>query len=235
MTGGIRAVCFDLDGTLLRDDHVDGVVRAVAEDLALRYPGVDAAALAEENEQVWWDYWPAVGDAWMRGEVPGDEVPREVWRRSLAEVGVTDPAAAAIAFELHAALEGNAFALYPEAMDVLAALKDRGIRTAVITNGPSGLQRSKLMAVDLAEGFDAVIVSGEVGIKKPDAEIFALAVERLGVWPEEALHVGDNQVADVTGARGAGLTAVWIDRNGAELACEPHHVVGDLRGLLPLV
>ncbi|MDL9980796.1 HAD family hydrolase [Microbacterium sp. ASV49] len=235
MSADIRAVCFDLDGTLLRDDHVDGVVRAVADELAMRYPGVDAAALAEANENVWWDYWPAVGDAWMRGEVPGDEVPTEVWRRSLAQVGVTDATAATEAFELHTALEGNAFALYPEAMDVLAALRDRGIRTAVITNGPSGLQRSKLMAVDLAEGFDAVLVSGEVGIQKPDAAIFALAVERLGVSPGEALHIGDNQVADVGGARGAGLTAVWIDRNGAALASEPHHVVDDLRGLLPLV
>lgn len=231
----IRAVCFDLDGTLLRDDHVDGVVRQVAALLAARFPGVDAEALAAVNEEVWWDYWPAVGDAWMRGEVPGDEVPTEVWRRSLAQLGVTDPDAAALAFALHTSIESELFALYPEAAGVLTALKDRGIRTAVITNGPSGLQRAKLRAVGLAAGFDAVVVSGEVGVQKPDAAIFAHALSMLEVAADEAVHIGDNQIADVGGARAAGLTAVWIDRNGAALDSEPHHVVGDLRGLLDLV
>lgn len=231
----LRAVCFDLDGTLLRDDHVDGIVGRVADELARRFPGIDAAALSAANERVWWEYWPEVGDAWMRGEVPGDEVPTEVWRRSLEEVGVTDPDAAGTAFALHSALEGASFALYPEVPEVLAALRERGIRTAVVTNGPSGLQRSKLAAVGLADGFDAVLVSGEAGVQKPDAAIFALALSALGAEPDEALHVGDNQIADVTGARGAGLTAVWIDRNGAALASEPHHVVDDLRGLLALV
>jgi putative hydrolase of the HAD superfamily len=97
------------------------------------------------------------------------------------------------------------------------------------------IQRSKLAAVGIADGFDAVIVSGEQGVQKPDPAIFALAVDQLGVTAEEALHIGDNQVADVAGARDAGLTAVWIDRNGAERTSEPHAVVTDLRGLLALV
>lgn len=65
----IRAVCFDLDGTLLRDDHVDGVVLRVARDLASQYD-LDPDALAAANERVWWDYWPDVGEAWMRGRSP---------------------------------------------------------------------------------------------------------------------------------------------------------------------
>lgn len=230
----VRAVCFDLDGTLLRDDHVDGVVRRVADELAQRY-GIDATELTTANERVWWEYWPEIGDRWMRGEVPGDDVPTEVWRRALAAVGVTDQDAAAEAFRLHTGIEGARFALYPEAADVLAQLRARGIRIAIITNGPSGLQRSKLAAVGIADGFDAVIVSGEQGVQKPDPAIFALAVDQLGVTAEEALHIGDNQVADVTGARGAGLTAVWIDRTGAERTSDPHAVVTDLRGLLELV
>ena len=231
----VRAVCFDLDGTLLRDDHVDGVVRRVAEELSRSYPGIDVAELVAANERVWWEYWPEVGDRWMRGEVPGDDVPTEVWRRALAAVGVTDQDAAAAAFRLHTGIEGATFALYPEAEDVLAELRERGIRVAIITNGPSGLQRAKLAAVGIADGFDAVLVSGERGVQKPDPAIFALAVDELGVTAAEALHIGDNQVADVAGARSAGLTAVWIDRNRAERTSDPHAVVTDLRGLLALV
>ncbi len=137
----VRAVCFDLDGTLLRDDHVDGVVRRVADELAQRY-GIDAAELTTANERVWWEYWPEIGDRWMRGEVPGDDAHRGL-ARALAAVGVTDQDAAAEAFRLHTGIEGATFALYPEAADVLAQLRARGIRIAIITNGPSGLQRSK--------------------------------------------------------------------------------------------
>ncbi|WP_461472627.1 HAD family hydrolase [Microbacterium sp. HJ5] len=50
-----------------------------------------------------------------------------------------------------------------------------------------------------------------------------------------AVHVGDNQLADVGGARNAGLTAVWVDRHGGDAASDPHHVVPDLRGLVPLL
>lgn len=230
----IRAVCFDLDGTLLRDDHVDGVVLRVARDLASRYD-LDPDALAAANERVWWDYWPDVGEAWMRGQIPGGDVPLEVWRRALAEVGVTDAVAATAAVALHAELEGQAFSLYPESVEVLGALRERGIRIAIVTNGPSGLQRAKLRAVDLEKAADVVVVSGEHGTHKPDPAIFALTLEALGVAADETLFVGDNQVADVGGARAAGLTAVWIDRRGVERTCDPHAVVTDLRDLLALV
>lgn len=231
----IRAVCFDLDGTLLRDDHVDGVVRRVAAELALTRPGLDVDALAIANERAWWEYWPAVGDAWLRGEIPLDAVPREVWRRALAVVGETDAATAAEAFALHSELERAEFRLYDESLDVIEELKGRGIRTALITNGPSALQRGKLRETGIEDAFDAVVVSGEHGVHKPDAAIFAMALAELGVAAGETLHVGDNQTADVAGALGAGLTAVWIDRTGAERVCEPHAVVRDLTELLELV
>lgn len=231
----IRAVCFDLDGTLLRDDHGEEVIRRVAVRLAERHPGVEPDALLAANARVWAEYWPEVGEAWMSGSLPGDDVPREVWRRALAEVGVTDPDAAQAAHALHVEMERDAFALYPETLSVLAQLRERGIRTAVITNGPSGLQRAKLAAVGIADAFDAVVVSGEVGVAKPDPGIFAVALDALGAAAEEALHIGDNQIADVAGARDAGLTAVWVDRVGAERTEEAHAVVTDLNGLLALL
>jgi len=214
VTAAIRAVCFDLDGTLLRDDHVDGVVRRVAAELAERWGGFDADALAAANERSWMDYWPEVGEAWLRGEIEPDALPTEVWRRALHEMGVTDASAAAHAFALHTAFEGAAFSLYDEAMEVLEVLQERGIRIALITNGPSGLQRGKLVETGIAEAFDIVVVWGEHSVSKPDAAIFDVALAGLGVSAAEALHIGDNIVADIDGALGAWLTAVWIDRGG---------------------
>ena len=237
MTAVIRAVCFDLDGTLLRDDHVDGVVRRVAAELAERWGGFEVDALAAANERVWWDYWPDVGDAWLRGELEPESVPTEVWRRALREVGVTDASAAAQAFALHTAIEGAAFRLYDEATEVLEVLRERGIPIALITNGPSGLQRGKLRATGIDAAFDVVIVSGERGVHKPDRAIFELALAGLGTIASETLHVGDNLVADIDGARGAGLCPVWIDRGTAAHppAERPETVVADLRELYGLL
>lgn len=231
-----RSVCLDLDGTLLRDDHVDGVVRAVSERLAERF-GVDAEALAAANETAWWEYWPEVGDSWMRGQIDAESLPTEVWRRALATVGVTDAAAATEAHALHTATESSAFRLYDESVEVLRRLSERGVPTALITNGPSGLQRAKLLATGIEDAFDVVIVSGEHGVHKPDPAIFALALSGLGSTASETLHVGDNLVADVGGARAAGLRPVWIDRGtAAEQPSErPETVVTDLRELYGLL
>ena len=231
------AVCFDLDGTLLRDDHVDGVVRAVAARLAEQYDGIDADALADANERVWWEYWPEVGDAWLRGEIAPASVPTEVWRRALMAVGVTDAAAAVAAHALHTETETAAFRLYEESAEVLQLLRERGIPIALITNGPSGLQRGKLRAVGIEKAFDVVIVSGEHGTHKPDREIFALALAGLGTTADETLHVGDNLIADVDGARGAGLRPVWIDRGTGIVSpsVRPETVVAELRELYGLL
>lgn len=240
---GIRAVFFDLDGTLLRDDHVDGVVREVARLLALTRPGLDPAALAEANRVAWWEYWPEAGEDWMAGRIPIDAVPREVWRRTLAACGVEDPAAADEALSLHSRLESDAQGLYPESLEVLAQLRNAGLSLGLITNGPSELQRGKLRAVGIEDLFDVVIVSGEVGWQKPQPQIFARALAAIGEPAEASMHVGDNLVADIGGARDAGLTAVWIDRSRGAAASalsseprgEPHHTIESLRELAALV
>jgi len=89
------------------------------------------------------------------------------------------------------------------------------IKLAVVTNGEGEAQRAKLTAIGLAERFALVVASGEVGVAKPDAAIFALACERLGVEPSEAAHVGDRLDLDAHGAAAAGLRGIWLARPGA--------------------
>ena len=64
----------------------------------------------------------------------------------------------------------------------------------------------------LASYLDAVVISEELGIRKPRPEIFEVVLRRLGVGPEATLHVGDNLRADVAGAAAVGLRTVWITR-----------------------
>lgn len=96
--------------------------------------------------------------------------------------------------------------------DLLFSLRRARIPTALITNGGSDTQREKLTVLNLEPWFDVVIVSGEFRLAKPDAAVFALALDRLGIGPEGVWHVGDSLRTDVAGAKAANLTAVWLNR-----------------------
>jgi putative hydrolase of the HAD superfamily len=112
--------------------------------------------------------------------------------------------------------------------DVLPALAavaaaHPSVALGVVTNGEGEPQRAKLAAIGLSEHFRVMVASGEVGVAKPDAEIFTLACERLGVEKEQAAHVGDRLDLDAEGAASAGLHGIWLDRLGT--APSPAHVV----------
>ncbi len=83
-------------------------------------------------------------------------------------------------------------------------------RLGLVTNGIPDVQRTKLEATGLAERFDVVTISGELGCGKPDPRIYAVTLEAIGARPEEAIMVGDNFRRDVTAAQDIGIRAVWI-------------------------
>ena len=116
---------------------------------------------------------------------------------------------------------------YPEhpvaaegALPTLRALRQRGLRLAVVTNGRAPLQHRKLAALGLLELLDAVLVSEHEGVAKPDSALFHRALDRLGVPAFEALHVGHHPIDDVAASRAAGLKACWLRRPG-QAAHEP--------------
>jgi putative hydrolase of the HAD superfamily len=84
-----------------------------------------------------------------------------------------------------------------------------------VTNGASCWQREKLRASALADRFDAIVVSGELGTAKPDPAVYAHALRALGAEPGDAAMVGDSLRNDVDGALAAGLgAAIWVNRDG---------------------
>lgn len=103
---------------------------------------------------------------------------------------------------------------FPGALDTLAALRRRGHRLALLTNGGAKLQRAKIERYGLERFFDAVRIEGEAGVGKPEAAAFAGALDALGARGEPAAMIGDDLEADVAGARALGLAAFWIDHAG---------------------
>jgi putative hydrolase of the HAD superfamily len=98
----------------------------------------------------------------------------------------------------------------PHARETLIALQARGIKLGLVTNGKSNIQNRKVDTLELREFLDLILVSEDAGIKKPNPRIFEIALERLQLEPSDVWMVGDHPVNDVLGARGAGLTGVWL-------------------------
>ena len=100
----------------------------------------------------------------------------------------------------------------PEAMPVLMDLKQRGKTVGLVSNfdHPSHVHRI-LSENGWADVFDTIIISSEVGVKKPDPAIFALALQQTGIAPADAVYVGDTQ-DDVAGAIAAGIQPIIITR-----------------------
>lgn len=101
-----------------------------------------------------------------------------------------------------------------EQVAVVKKLRESGIKTAIVTNVAAerlAFQRNKIDALGLTPLFDAIVLSGEVGVHKPDRRVFDYAAQKLGLANEDCVFVGDNPDGDIAGALGAGMEAVWID------------------------
>jgi len=103
--------------------------------------------------------------------------------------------------------------IFPEVHHTLEMLRSRGFKLAVISNWDERL-RPLLHSLELDRYFEEIVISCEVGVPKPAAVIFSRTAEVLRLSPCEILHVGDDLIADVEGARAAGFNAVFLDRAG---------------------
>ena len=146
-----------------------------------------------------------------------------------------------------AALEGVLAALHAEdtreslwrvvdqtTLSVMAALRDRGFTLAVVSNA-DGRVAASLHARQLAQYFTTIVDSHVVGVEKPDARIFHIALEACNAAAAQALHVGDIYEVDVRGARNAGLTPLLLDPLGryGEVDCHRIAALPELLALLP--
>jgi phosphoserine phosphatase len=230
----MTAVLLDLDETLLPDygdflAAVDdcaaalgapaGMGRAVHARARPHWARAPRATRHMRDMSSWEALWAPFSpetQAWA------DEYRRAAWQGALADHGIDDPALAlrlAEAYDGHRALRCRPF---PETVAAIDALRARGVRLAVVTNGMESHQRRKLDASGLTGMFDAIVTSQAVGASKPDPEIFRAALALLDCTPGDAVMVGDNPLRDVAGAQQTGLRGVWLDRDG-----------GDARGVVP--
>jgi putative hydrolase of the HAD superfamily len=209
-----RAVTFDCWGTLIYEQD-PGAARGVRLE-ALREvasqggANVDAAALeaalsAAHGRHV---------ELWMRGVGSGSP---EMARWMLEHLGLAaeagDPQLETLAKRLEEAALAQVIHALEGARETLLALRDRGIRRALICDtgfSPGRIVRRFLERHSLLELLEVQVFSDEAGRPKPHPSLFRAALEPLGVEPADAVHVGDLRRTDVAGARGVGMASVRI-------------------------
>lgn len=136
---------------------------------------------------------------------------RGFWRhfveRTCELIDAPRPSAFAAAELFDRFAQPDAWEVAPGTRPMLAELKRRGLKLAVISNWDQRLPLL-LERLDLADPFDTFAISAIVGVEKPHPRIFETALAALGVAAGEALHVGDSRLDDVEGAQGVGMRAL---------------------------
>ena len=123
--------------------------------------------------------------------------------------------------------------MMPSTPTVLRQLRMRGLTLGVVSNS-DGRVTSILQECGITQFFDIILDSHEVGVEKPDPQIFALALQRLRVHPQHSMYVGDIYGIDIVGAERAGLQAVLLDTLGRYEGL-PCRKMRHLRELLAIV
>jgi HAD superfamily hydrolase (TIGR01549 family) len=226
MTRMVRAVLFDLDDTLF--DHA-GCARCALEAVywAAGLEGIAFDEFAARHAGILEDLHRDV----LAGRRTIDEAREERFRRLLAGAGVAG--AAALARETAARYRDRYVAerrAIEGAAALLAAVRTRAV-VGIVTNNVRHEQVEKLRTCGLDAHVDVLLASEEVGISKPDPEIFRIALARLACEPAHAVMVGDSWAADVAGARAAGIFPVWFNPGGD---APPEPGVPVLRALTPV-
>jgi len=259
----IRAVFFDLDDTLIPESAaIRGALAAACRPIEERL-SLPSGALAETLEAVGKASWRSLdhggiearfGVTWEEclwgvfGEASRRQIPAlpaaaamlraTVFTDALAACGVRSPLAQELEARF-AAERRKRFAPFPESAGLIQALRRRGLRLGCATNGASEVQREKLNASGTSGWFDAITVSGEEGIGKPDPRILERLCEQVGVCVDDAVYVGNSLARDAAAARAAGMRSIHCDRfepdepHGVNLVLPaPDRVVFEVHGIL---
>jgi HAD superfamily hydrolase (TIGR01549 family) len=239
-TREIDTVLFDLDDTLHDDSTAyKTAARHVADDVAAAR-GINAqqlfgAYVAQAN-----GFWKKLSQEHLT--LPIHDARTQMWSDALVESGVPlDPALAQRCADDYGRYRNEVLELFPGALDLIRALRERGCAIGIVTNGFAATHHQKIDLLGLRPFIDGLFLADEMNMVKPDPEIFRYVCRTLGSEPARTAMVGDRYDRDIIGAASVGLFTVLIDLHAIPLpegAVPPDAVVneiGDVLGVLPRV
>jgi putative hydrolase of the HAD superfamily len=227
----------DMDDTILSaHGHPEIAWNIVATEFAGELgqfsPRQVADAIADTARQ----FWAVAGAEWR---LKLAEARAEVVRRGLATLAgraLPDDLAVRLAERFTTYRDEQMF-VFPGAHDAIDALKARGVKLALVTNGAADIQRGKIERFALAHRFDHIQIEGEHGFGKPEERAYRHAMDALGVTAGETWMIGDNLEWEVVVPQRLDIYAIWIDVHGDGLpegtTVKPDRIIHSLTELLP--
>lgn len=211
----VKAVVFDLDGTLVDSNEA----HAIAWVNAYRLAGYGEVPLEVVRRNI-----GARGDL-ITERVLGKEAVKDYKRIRLFKDRVF----------LNLLRDGK-ISVFPEVYDVLKILKHHGIKLSVATSTSIPLLLIMLEFFNIINYFDVLVAGEEVVKSKPDPDLYLEALRRIKTEPREALIVGDTEF-DIIPAKEIGATSVYVKRYGntTQLNVKPDYVVDDLMELTEII
>ena len=233
----IDTVLFDLDDTLLDDSAAyKRAARRVSEEVAAAR-GVDAerlfrAFVAEAN-----GFWSKLSQEHLTQPVRDARV--QLWSDALVAGGVPlDISLAEACSERYTRYRADNLELFPGALELIHALRAHGCKLGIVTNGFAATHHEKIDRVGLRAHVDALFLADEMGMVKPDPEIFRMVCRTLGSEPIRTAMVGDRYDRDIVGAAEVGLFTVLIDIHAIPLpegARPPDAIVDSIAEVLTVL
>lgn len=200
----IKAIIFDLDGTLI--DRQTAFIEGISEILHMYFTDEELITKMIEDI-VEWDHRGAVErivvfnklkDKYKFDNVTPEQLDQD-WKNK----------------------SGKVTYLYKDVKDTLKKLKTR-YKIGILSNGGTKTQRRKMDSINIYDLIDYSLISSEYGVSKPEKAIFEYTCAQMRFKPEECVYVGDSYLIDVEGSKNAGLTPVFVNRtneNHPETIC----------------
>jgi putative hydrolase of the HAD superfamily len=216
----VRAVIFDLDGTLLdRESSIEQFVDGQYDRFDRHLSHISKIDYANRFIEV-----DCLGHVWKD----------KVYQTLVAEFNIDGIGWQELLADYESQFQFHCVP-FPCLIEMLDALKQRGYLLGIITNGRGEFQKRAISGLGIEDYFDVILISEIEGMRKPQPEIFNKAMNQLGVTPENSFFVGDNPEADIEGAKNAKMRTIW-KRNSHWLATkEADATIDDLSEILSVV
>ncbi len=235
MLESLSAILFDLDDTLMVEWN--SARDSIVESIALLSEPVNEDKFVQiiiEEARVLWHAQPVYGycknigiSSWeaLWADFDGNDKNLEFlrkyaadyrinsWMNALKKFHIDDKNTALRLSEYYKSIRNTKHFLFPDTRKILEKLKGN-YSLGLITNGTPDLQWKKIKGGKLENYFDAIVISGETGTGKPDPVIFNELLKRLNCNAQNSIMIGDSLNTDIEGAKNAGITTIWLNRNG---------------------
>jgi putative hydrolase of the HAD superfamily len=204
-----KAIIFDLDDTLiLSDGTVERTWREACHAYSRAYPTVDPNRLFETIREVAEWYW-SDSTRHREGRNQMDQTRRNLTEVAFQRMGLDHTRGAAELADQFSWRRSEVIELFPGVIETLNRVRQLGIKTGLLTNGESAMQRAKIERFQLDPYFDIIQIEGEKGFGKPEIRSYQSILSSLGVVAGEAWIVGDNLEWEVVVPQTIGLFAIW--------------------------